>query len=78
MHCRETPCSEGLLHTGCASEEALLSWPALALRCGRLDAALAAAQRAAAAMPNSPRVQRQALVLQAQHCTMQVPAHSMP
>lgn len=58
--------------SGCASEEALLSWPALALRCGRPEVALAAAQRAAAAMPQSPRLQQQLLVLQAQHCVMQV------
>ena len=58
--------------TGLASEEVLLDWPMLALRCGRPEAALAAAQRAAAAMPQAPALQQQLLVLQAQHCTMQV------
>jgi hypothetical protein len=58
---------------GLASEDALLDWPALALRCGRPEAALAAAGRAAAAMPRSAALHQQLLVLQAQQCTMQVP-----
>ena len=62
-----------MLLAGLASEEALLDWPALALRCGRPEAAVAAAQRAAAALPQVPALQQQLLVLQAQRCTMQVP-----
>lgn len=61
------------LLSGLASEEALLDWPVLALRCGRPEAAVAAAQRAAAAMPQAPALQQQLLLLQAQRCTMQVP-----
>jgi hypothetical protein len=61
-----------LVLPGLASEEALLDWPALALRCGRPVVAVAAAQRAAAAMSQVPALQQQLLVLQAQRCTMQV------
>lgn len=61
-----------LIITGCASLDALLAWPVLALRCGWPEAALAAAQQAAAAKPASAPVQRQALVVQAQQLTLQV------
>ena len=77
LHCSPGCEAWSLLLAGLASEEALLDWPALALRCGRPEAAVAAAQRAAAALPQVPALQQQLLVLQAQRCTMQVPPSCM-
>jgi hypothetical protein len=51
---------------GRASEGALLRWPALALRLGRVRGALAAAHAGTCARPASPALWRQRIVLSAQ------------
>ena len=59
---------------GRASEQLLLEWPRLALRFGRVKAALAAASRGTELAPASAELWRQRLVLESQHASFQVPS----
>lgn len=57
---------------GRASQQLLLEWPRLALRFGRVKAALAAASQGTAREPASAELWRQRLVLESQHASFQV------
>ena len=57
---------------GRASEQLLLEWPQLALRFGRVKAALAACKKGAELAPASAELWRQRLVLETQHASFQV------
>ena len=59
---------------GRASEQLLLEWPRLALRFGRVKAALAAASQGTELAPASAELWRQRLVLESQHVSFQVQA----
>ena len=53
---------------GLASERALLDWPRVALRCGRVKEVLRAAEAGVAALPRSAPLWRQFVALQTQAC----------